>query len=56
MAMYCSVQVIDALVADRTLGANLSAPSVSHGSENLYMRGPLEELTRDNLTKVCCAG
>ncbi|BDA43199.1 NEDD8-activating enzyme E1 catalytic subunit [Coccomyxa sp. Obi] len=44
-------QVIDALVADKTLGANLSAPSISHGAENLYMRGVLEEATHDNLSK-----
>lgn len=46
------VQVIDALVADKALGASLSAPSISHGSENLYMRGVLEEMTRENLSKV----
>ncbi len=45
-------QVIDALVADKALGTNLSAPSISHGSENLYMRGVLEEATHDNLEKV----
>ena len=39
-------------MADRTLGTNLSAPSISHGAENLYMRGVLEEATRDNLSKV----
>lgn len=51
LTMYCW-QVMDALVADKTLGANLAAPSISHGSENLYMRGVLEEATRDNLSKV----
>jgi ubiquitin-activating enzyme E1 C len=39
-------------MADKALGSNLSAPSISYGSTNLYMRGPLEELTRDNLSKV----
>ena len=43
---------MDALIADKVLGANLGAPSISHGSENLYMRGPLEEATRENLSKV----
>lgn len=45
-------QVMDALIVDKALGANLGAPSISHGSENLYMRGPLEEATRENLSKV----
>lgn len=29
-----------------------SAPSVSYGSTNLYLRGALEEQTRHNLEKV----
>ncbi|KAK9824971.1 hypothetical protein WJX81_001255 [Elliptochloris bilobata] len=45
-------QVLDALVADKALGAKLSAPSVSYGAENLYMRGPLEEATRSNLARA----
>ena len=45
-------QVLDALVADKALGAKLSAPSVSYGAQNLYMRGPLEEATRGNLARV----
>ncbi len=47
-----SLQVIDALKSDRTLGKNLEAPSVSYGSINLYMRGVLEEETKGNLSKV----
>lgn len=43
---------MDELMADKALGAKLKAPSISHGSQNLYMRGPLEEATRDNLAKV----
>ena len=39
-------------MADKALGARLSAPSVSYGAENLYMRGPLEEATRGNLARV----
>ncbi len=45
-------QVLDALMADKALGAQLVAPSVSYGAENLYMRGPLEEATRGNLACV----
>ena len=39
-------------MADKALGAKLSAPSVSYGAQNLYMRGPLEEATRGNLARV----
>ncbi len=45
-------QVLDALVADKALGARLAAPSVSYGAANLFMRGPLEEATRGNLARV----
>lgn len=31
---------------------DLKRPSVSFGSSNLYMHGPLEEMTRPNLRKV----
>jgi len=48
----CARQVLDALVADKALGARLAAPSVSYGAANLYMRGPLEEATRGNLARV----
>lgn len=41
-------QVIDAICKER----QLNRPSVSYGAENLYMHGPLEELTRHNLAKV----
>lgn len=47
-------QVLDALMADKALGAQLVTPSVSYGAENLYMRGPLEEATRGNLARVRC--
>ena len=43
--------VIDAMVNDSGLGKHLSAPSVSFGAVNLYMRGALEEMTRGNLEK-----
>ena len=42
------MQVIDKIAKER----KLQRPSVSYGAENLYMHGPLEELTRQNLTKV----
>ena len=45
-------QVIAGLMADPDLGKHLSAPSVSYGSTNLYMRGALEAQTRVNLEKV----
>ncbi|KAL3137662.1 hypothetical protein ABBQ38_004937 [Trebouxia sp. C0009 RCD-2024] len=41
-------QVIDAIAKERSL----SKPSISYGAENLYMHGPLEELTKQNLSKV----
>lgn len=43
--------VIDRLQALPILQGKLSAPSISYGSQNLYMRGPLEEYTRPNLSK-----
>lgn len=42
------VQVIEAIAKERSL----DKPSVSYGAENLYMHGPLEELTKHNLSKV----
>lgn len=45
-------QVMEELMADKALGAKLAAPSISHGSQNLYMRGVLEEATRENLAKA----
>lgn len=50
--LVASGQVLDALMADKALGAQLVTPSVSYGAENLYMRGPLEEATRGNLACV----
>ena len=49
--LHC-MQIMDALVADSRTGGKLSAPSVSYGAENLFMHGPLEDLTRPNLSKV----
>jgi hypothetical protein len=43
--------VIDAIKQHPTVGPLVSHPSVSHGSENLYVRGALEELTRGNLDR-----
>lgn len=40
---------IDAMLGHPTLGAVLAAPSVSHGSTNLYVRGALEAHTAPNL-------
>ena len=45
-------QVMEELIADKALGAKLAAPSISHGAQNLYMRGVLEEATRENLDRV----
>ena len=42
-------QVIDAMLADSTLKPLLAHPSVSYGSNNLYMRGVFEEETKPNL-------
>ena len=42
------LQVIDVIAKERSL----KRPSVSYGAENLYMHGPLEELTKQNLSKV----
>lgn len=43
--------VIAAIKAHPSMGPRAAHPSVSHGSENLYVRGALEELTRGNLDK-----
>eukprot|EP00963_Diacronema_lutheri_P004902 scaffold363_cov331-Pavlova_lutheri.AAC.23 len=45
-------QVMESLLALPSLKGKLSAPSISYGSQNLYMRGPLEEFTRPNLSKT----
>lgn len=45
-------EVIEAMVADENLSKHVSAPSLSYGTSNLYMRGVLEEQTRPNLEKV----
>lgn len=37
------------MLADPGIGHHLSAPSISFGSNNLYLRGALEEETRPNL-------
>ncbi len=46
------MQVIDQMISENIGDRTLKAPSVSYGSTNLYMRGPLEEMTRPNLQKV----
>lgn len=43
--------MIAAVKSHATIGPLVSHPSVSHGSDNLYVRGALEELTRGNLDK-----
>jgi len=48
-------EVVDAIVKDEHLGKHVSAPSVSYGTNNLYMRGVLEEATRENLTRAICS-
>ncbi len=40
---------LDAMLADAALGPRLSAPSVSYGGANLYVRGALEAATAPNL-------
>mmetsp|Transcript_1726 Transcript_1726/g.4037 ORF Transcript_1726/g.4037 Transcript_1726/m.4037 type:complete len:434 (+) Transcript_1726:764-2065(+) len=44
-------ETIDAMLKDEAIGSRVSAPSVSHGADNLYMRGALEAMTRENLSK-----
>ena len=46
------VQVIDLLQSDQRFEGKLQNPSVSCGSDNLYMRGVFEAETRPNLSKV----
>ena len=46
------VQVIDQMIEQKVGERELSAPSISYGNSNLYMQGPLEAVTRDNLSKV----
>lgn len=46
------LQVLQLLMDHPAVGKHLKAPSVSYGTNNLYMRGPLEADTRPNLTKV----
>jgi hypothetical protein len=45
------VQVIDAMLTHSTLKPLLAHPSVSYGSNNLYMRGVFEEETKPNLQR-----
>lgn len=40
------------MLTHESLGQHLSAPSVSYGSTNFYLRGALEEETRPNLEKT----
>jgi ubiquitin-activating enzyme E1 C len=42
---------LDAMLADAALGPRLSAPSVSYGGANLYVRGALEAATAPNLDR-----
>ena len=46
------LQVMDQMIEQKVGGQTLEAPSISYGATNLYMRGPLEEMTRGNLSKV----
>ncbi len=39
------------MLAHAQLGRLIAHPSVSYGSNNLYMRGVLDEVTRPNLSK-----
>ena len=50
--LCCILQVLNRMVEERIGDRDLSAPSVSYGSTNLYMHGPLESETRHNLSKV----
>ena len=43
--------VLGMLSKHASLGGELTAPSISCGSRNLYMQGPLEPETRKNLSK-----
>jgi len=44
-------ELIDVVSAHASVKGNISAPSISCGSMNLYMHGPLEEATRPNLQR-----
>jgi hypothetical protein len=57
MCTWTLLQVMDALMADPRLGRNLSAPSISAGRDNLYMRGKYAGLfeTCDNFMKLAPA-
>lgn len=44
-------EAIDQMLRHPILQNRLSAPSVSHGQKNLYMRGVLEDQTQGNLCK-----
>ncbi|KAG1660704.1 hypothetical protein FOA52_014323 [Chlamydomonas sp. UWO 241] len=44
-------QVIDAMMADPIIGAELKKPSVALGATNLYAHGVFEDETRPNLAK-----
>eukprot|EP00873_Tetraselmis_striata_P019120 jgi/Tetstr1/439384/TSEL_027819.t1 len=44
-------EAIDAMLRDDQIGERVAAPSISYGEKNLYMRGAMEELTRENLSK-----
>ena len=46
------LQLVDQMIAGKVGDRDLKAPSVSYGSTNLYMRGPLEDMTKPNLQKV----
>ena len=46
------MQVLQLLMDHPAVGKQLKSPSVSYGTTNLYMRGPLEKDTRPNLSKV----
>lgn len=46
------LQVIEQMISENIGDRDLKAPSISYGSTNLYMRGPLEDVTRPNLQKV----
>ncbi len=49
--MLLSLQVMDAILADPTLGKLVSNPSLSMGATNLNAHGIWEESTRPNLSK-----
>jgi hypothetical protein len=55
-SLWAVLQVMDALMADPRLGRNLTAPSISAGRNNLYMRGDCPDFAHLDLHPACLRG